>query len=240
MTTTAVLRKAAPLREQVVAALRTEIIEGEMAPGERLFERTLCDRYGVSRTVIREVLRQLESESLVTMRPGHGPEVTRLTPADIKALYEVRAELEGLAAELFARRASDVQVAEMCQLAENLSAQYLNGTLESRGIIKSEFYRLLLEGAGNPVLASSLAQIHARIGIFRHFSFVDPKRVEVSYEEIQAIITAMAQRRDPEAARSASAHHITFAGELAVFEYTKRFSHEKNDGGFDALRSGIH
>lgn len=204
--------------------MRSEIIDGAMLPGERLLEKTLCERYAVSRTVIREVLRQLESENLVSVRPGHGPVVAELTPEEIAGLYEVRRELEGLATELFARRASIEQAAAMLGLAKRLDAEYLAGDLESRGEIKNEFYRLLLEGAGNPALVTVLEGIHARIGIFRHFSFIDQERVELSYAEILIIIEAAARDRDPAAARAASEHHMELAGRLAVLEYAKRYT----------------
>lgn len=236
MSTTAVTRQAAPLREQVAAAMRAEIVDGTLAPGERLYEKSLCERYDVSRTVIREVLRQLESESLVTVRPGHGPMVTVLTPAGIEALYEVRQELEGLAAELFARRADDGQAQAMLELVRGMEQSYLHGDLESRSESKSEFYRLLLEGAGNPVLTSTLEGIHARIGIFRYFAFIDPERVSISYTEIVAIAEAAARDRDPKTARLNSEHHVSLAGKLAILEYTKRFSDDAPAGAANALR----
>ncbi|MBO1901488.1 GntR family transcriptional regulator [Leucobacter weissii] len=229
MPTTAVKRQAAPLREQVVQAMRSEIIDGTLVPGERLLEKALCERYGVSRTVIREVLRQLESESLVSVRPGHGPAVARLSPGEIAGLYEVRRELEGLAAELFARRADGAQAAALLALADRLETDYLEGDTESRGESKNEFYRLLLDGAGNPALATVLDGIHARIGIFRHFSFIDQERVKLSYVEILSIIEAAARDRDPAAARASSEHHIELAGKLAVLEYTKRYSSDPGE-----------
>lgn len=231
MSTTAVTRQAAPLREQVVATMRTEIVDSTLAPGERLYEKDLCERYGVSRTVIREVLRQLESESLITVRPGHGPMVTVLTPSDIEALYEVRQELEGLAAELFAHRATDEQARAMLELVDGMEQSYLHGTLESRGESKEEFYRILLEGAGNPVLTSMLERIHARIGIFRYFAFIDPERAKLSYTEIVAIAEATARDRDPKTARLNSEHHVSLASKLAILEYAKRFSDNGMAGG---------
>lgn len=237
--TTAVSRQAAPLREQVVAAMRAEIVDGALPPGERLYEKTLCERYDVSRTVIREVLRQLESESLVTVRPGHGPMVTVLTPADIESLYEVRQELEGLAAELFAQRASDALAKEMLELVAGMKQTYLNGDFESRSLAKSEFYRILLEGSGNPVLTAMLEGIHARIGIFRYYSFVDPERVRISYPEIIAIADAAARDRDPKTARLNSEHHISLASKLAVLEYTKRYASGEGSDVVEALRDGL-
>jgi DNA-binding transcriptional regulator YhcF (GntR family) len=104
--TTIITRTAAPLRQQVVKAIREDILDGGLVPGQRLVESVLCDAYGVSRTVIREALRQLESEHLIRVMPNLGPIVTVLTESEIKSIYVVRASLEGLAGELFALHAT--------------------------------------------------------------------------------------------------------------------------------------
>ncbi|GAA2228546.1 GntR family transcriptional regulator [Herbiconiux moechotypicola] len=228
-------RHAAPLRQQVVLQLREDILEGVLAPGDRLLENTLCESYGVSRTVVREALRQLETESLITMLPGRGPIVTVLTRHDIESLYEVRRALEGLAAELFAREASDDQAARMRILIDSMEHRYLRGTVESREESKEEFYRLLLEGAGNPVLESQLRGVHTRIGLFRRYAFVDERRVAISMEELRQIVHELAVTRDPFAARQASEHHIQLAGELAVLEYTKRLGHSGQPSQTEAI-----
>jgi DNA-binding GntR family transcriptional regulator len=215
-------RHAAPLRQQVVRLLREDILEGILSPGSRLLESALCESYGVSRTVIREALRQLETESLITMVPNRGPIVTVLSRRDIESLYEVRRSLEGLAGELFALNASAEQAAAMAALIETMEADYLRGSVESREASKEEFYGLLLEGAGNPVLESSLRGIHTRIGLFRRYAFVDEERVAISMQELRRVVRAAAVDRDPVAARSACEHHIRLAGELAVIEYSKR------------------
>jgi DNA-binding transcriptional regulator YhcF (GntR family) len=101
----AVRALAAPLRQQVVDRLRAAVIAGDLAPGQRLTERELIDRVGVSRTVIREALRQLESEGLVETVPNKGPVVRALSRAEAVDLYRIRASLEALAARLFIERA---------------------------------------------------------------------------------------------------------------------------------------
>ncbi len=212
-------RHAAPLRAQVVRALREDILSGSFAPGERLFENVLCENYSVSRTVIREALRQLESESLITMLPGRGPIVTELQRHDIDSLYQVRRALEGLAGELFATLASDEQARQLADHLEVLERDYRHGTVDSRDESKNRFYDLLLAGAGNDVLTSSLWGIHSRIGIFRRLAFVDESRVNLSMQELGAIIRAAAVDRDPVKAREACEHHIRQAGELAVISY---------------------
>lgn len=217
-------RHAAPLRQEVVRLMRQEILEGTLRPGERLRENALCGRYGVSRTVVREAMRQLESESLITLLPNRGPIVTVLTVKDIESLYEVRRKLEGLAGELFASNASDAQARALISHVDRMNTTYLNGDVASRGEAKDDFYRLLMEGAGNPVLDASLQGIHARIGIFRHYAFIDEKRVALSMQELRLIVNAAAVMRDPDAAGRACEEHIALAGRLAVMEYKQRLA----------------
>src|SRR5207248_2791945 len=119
-----VQRVAAPLRTQVLEALRQDVLAAEFQPGERLVEAQLCARYEVSRTVVREVLRQLESEGLVTTVPNRGPVVTELTTADAEALFEVRGALEGLAGALFAERATAEQRERMGKVIRRYARTY--------------------------------------------------------------------------------------------------------------------
>jgi DNA-binding GntR family transcriptional regulator len=221
-------RHAAPLRQHVLSLLREEILEGRHAPGERLRENDLCAAYKVSRTVIREVLRQLESESLIAVIPGRGPIVAVLSKREIESLYEVRATLEGLAGSLFARRASTRQAERLVSHFFLMEDVYLHGTLATREESKTAFYSILLEGADNPVLTAQLTGVHTRIGLFRRYAFLDGDRVASSYGELQNIVRAAAIDRDPEAARAASIHHIELAGRLAVLEYERRVT---ADGG---------
>ena len=97
---------AAPLREQVSDLLRREIVEMRLRPGQRLVERELIKQIGVSRTTIREALRELAAEGLVTTIPQKGAIVAIPSPKEAAEVYEVRALLEGLAAREFARNAS--------------------------------------------------------------------------------------------------------------------------------------
>jgi DNA-binding GntR family transcriptional regulator len=222
MSNATVIRTAAPLRQQVVKLIREDILNGDLVPGQRLTETALCEAYGVSRTVIREALRQLESEHLIKVMPNVGPMVTVLTEQEIKAIYVVRAALEGLAGKLFALNATATQRKNLIKLRDRLDKDYRKGSIESREEIKASFYRQLLEGAGNPVLTENLRSMHARIAVFRRYAFVNDERIEPSIAELEAIIDAAACRRDPDAAWKACEHHILVAGDLAVIEYSKR------------------
>ncbi len=222
MSNTIIVRTAAPLRQQVVRLIREDILNGVLAPGQRLVENALCEAYGVSRTVIREALRQLETERLIQVRANLGPIVTVLTQSEIKAIYVVRAALEGLAGRLFARNATPDQCRDLIHLRDRLDKEYRRGEVDSREVIKADFYRQLCAGAANEVLHESLGSIHARIAIFRRYAFVDPARIEPSISELEAIINAAARDREPDAAAAACEHHIILASDLAIMEYAKR------------------
>lgn len=222
MANSLIARTAAPLRQQVVRLIREDILNGALMPGQRLVESTLCEAYGVSRTVIREALRQLEAEHLIQVRPNLGPVVTVLTESEIRAIYVVRASIEALAGKLFAMHATPAQCRELVRLRDRLDKEYRRGDVDSREEIKADFYRQLGNGTGNEVLTEYLRGIHARIAIFRRYAFVDPARIEPSIAELEAIINAAAIDRDPEAASAACEHHILLAGDLAVEEYVKR------------------
>ncbi len=215
-------RTAAPLRQQVVKHIREEILNGRLVPGQRLVENMLCETLGVSRTVIREALRQLESEHLIKVLPNTGPIVAVLTETEIRSIYVVRATLEGLAGKLFALNANAAQAKSLVKLRDRLDKEYRKGDVDSREEIKADFYLQLLAGGGNEVLTETLRAIHARIAIFRRFAFVDPARIEPSISELETIINAAAVARDPQAAQLACEHHILLAGDLAIMEYAKR------------------
>jgi DNA-binding GntR family transcriptional regulator len=215
-------RTAAPLRQQVVRLIREDILNGALAPGQRLVESSLCTAYGVSRTVVREALRQLESENLIRVLPAQGPIVAVLSEPEIRALYVVRGQLEGLAGRLFAESAGPAEVRALVALRERLRTDYIGGTVARREDFKRDFYGALIAGAGNAVLGEMLAGIHARIAIFRRFAFVDEERVALSAAELDRIIDAAAVRRDPAAAEAACVQHIRVAAELALVEYERR------------------
>src|SRR5947209_19198715 len=169
-------RFAAPLRRQVVDELRQSIISGKLAPGARLVERELIGMMGVSRTVVREALRQLESEGLVAMIANKGPVVRELTLDEAKDLYSIRAVLEGLAARLFTENASDSQHKQLREALDETAKAYKNGNPELSLESKNRFYDVLFEGAGSETLSSMIATLHGRIHRWRALGLSHPKR----------------------------------------------------------------
>lgn len=217
-------RVAAPLRTQVLELFRQDILAAEFAPGERLVEARLCARYEVSRTVIREVLRQLESEGLVTMVPHRGPVITELTASDAEALYEVRCALEGLAGALFAERATPEQRQRMGEVVDRFSRTCREADLRQRLAMKDEFYDILIAGAGNPIVESTLRGIHARVQRLRGLSMQAEGREPETVRELTAIHQAAAVRGDADAARAACETHVRKAAATALAQLAAQLS----------------
>ena len=206
---------AAPVRMQVVSVLQQAIETGRFAPGERLIERELCDLTGVSRTSVREALRELESRGLVQMVANRGPIVAVLTLAEAQELYEVRAALEGLAGELFAVRATDAQVRELRARVDEIKKRARDGEVVELPSVKDGFYELLFEGAGNSVARLMLDTIHSRITLLRRTTLSRPDRAIVMASELEEIMDAI-EAREPEATRKACARHIRMATTVAL------------------------
>lgn len=198
-----VQRLAAPLRQQVLDGLRQAIIDGRLAPGARLTERELTEMMRVSRTVIREALRQLESEGLIAIIPNKGPVVRALTLAEAKDLYQIRAVLEGLAARLFTENADDGQVKRLSQALDVVVKAYESGDAQQVLETKNRFYEVLFEGARSETLSSMLGTLHARIWRWRALGLSHPERSaqrsKESIRNLRAILAAI-RKRDADAA----------------------------------------
>jgi DNA-binding GntR family transcriptional regulator len=210
-----VARVVAPVREQLLQMLRNAISSGELAPGERLIERDICERTGASRTSVREVLRQLEAEELVSVAPGRGTTVTVISADDAADIYELREVLEGIAAKRFAERATDAEIAELEQALWNIKAAAAKGDHVAALAAKEPFYNVLLGGSGNTAIRSTLKTLQTRISMLRASTMAQVGRLAESTQEIEAIVEAI-KARDGRAARRASALHVRNARHHAV------------------------
>jgi len=169
-------RIAAPLRRRVVEALRLSIVHGGLAPGARLIERELIEMMGVSRTVLREALRQLEAEGLIDVIANKGAVVRNLSRAEAEDLYAIRAVLEGLAARLFTERADvDMRRALATALSETASA-YENDAPETIVEAKNAFYQILFQGADSETLSAMIESLQARVWRWRVLGLAHPRR----------------------------------------------------------------
>jgi DNA-binding GntR family transcriptional regulator len=210
-----VSRHPATLRLLVEDKLRAAIASARFKPGQRLIERELCALTGVGRTSIREALRQLEAEGLVTVVPHRGPSVSRITAEEARHLYAVRALLEGYAGRCFAERRREEDIAALLADVDRFvkAARHRNeGELIAT---KTAFYATLLRGCGNPIVAQMLRLLHNRITFLRLTSMTQAGRLKQSVAEIQDIAAAIAGG-DAEAAEKACVRHIERAAKVAL------------------------
>jgi DNA-binding GntR family transcriptional regulator len=206
-------RSAAPLRRNVVDALRKAIVEGTLAPGSRLVERELVAMMNVSRTVIREALRQLESEGVVETIPNKGPIVRKLTLAEAKDLYLIRSVLEGLSARMFVMNAGDAELSKLRERLEETCAAYAGDDPETVLVAKNKFYDVLFSGASD-ILSSMIGTLHARVWRWRALGLHHPQRSRSRSDEsvagLRALMKAI-EARDADKAEAIARHEVTKA-----------------------------
>jgi DNA-binding GntR family transcriptional regulator len=216
------------LVDRLAATLQSRILSGEITTGTRLRQETLAGEFGVSRTPVREALRQLQASGVVAVEPNRGAVVRGPSVRDIREAYAVRAELEGLAAELAAPHIDDAQLVQLRD-AEALFRHSIEEVIEDRrrGVdrhwtTESEweranniFHGVVQEAAGNRQLLRSIAFLHQRFP--RHLTWSALSRsshlLAENIEQHGRILAAI-EARDATRARAAMTEHVRAAGEL--------------------------
>ncbi|PRD55582.1 GntR family transcriptional regulator [Phyllobacterium myrsinacearum] len=215
--TLAALRIETPpitLREIALQRMRRAIISGLFGPGTRLVERTLCDHLGVSRSVIREVIRHMEAEGLVEMLPKHGPIVAPLEWDVARQIYDIRAALETTAVADCARVANDEVKAELRKALDELDqTSRQNSPL---GILDAttDFYRVIFHTGGHTIAWEIVERLNSRISRLRVMTLSTANRTVSGPAQIREIFTGI-ENNNPEAAAAACRAHIAAATTIA-------------------------
>lgn len=203
-----ITRAPALVREQVADYLRDGITSLRLSAGTPLIEREICEATTASRTTVREALRQLESEGLVEVDPGRGAVVKRLSSREVMEIYAVRAQLEGLACQLFAKN-SDEEQRHRLRAAVQAMGEFQEDPLQM--LEKKElFYEVLYEGADNLEVKRLLQSLSRRIKLVQASSLSLPGRPAQSLREIEGIVDAL-ERGDGDLARQRCILHIEAA-----------------------------
>lgn len=203
MVQTELKQRAQPLREAIRDTLRNRIFEGEYTPGMRLVERDLATEFGVSRLPVREALRMLQQEGLVTEPASRGSVVTKLDADQVDDLFSVRIALEVLACRLAAQRATDDDIARLTDLVAQTRDALVRGGLSEAHALNSEFHDEVTRIADNPFLRTALEPLQGRM----HWLFRHVRDLAELVDEHERLLAAIASR-DPERAAAQSAHHI--------------------------------
>lgn len=203
------------LPKRVADTLRNAIAFGELAAGERLVERVICERTGVSRASLREALRELENEGLVTSVPNRGVIISKLTPKEAQAVFEVRATLEGLICRLFCERATPEQALQCEEAFRAVVTAYEEGMPQEMIAAKSRFYDALMAGADNEIAERMLRSIHIRVSQLRVLSLLSEERRKASLAELHVLMDAL-KHRNAQLAEEASRSHVEHAARSAL------------------------
>ncbi|NDW53033.1 GntR family transcriptional regulator [Aliiroseovarius sp. PrR006] len=194
--------------EMILDAIDT----GTYKPGDRLVENELAERFGVSRTPIREALQRLETQSLLT-RDGRSLIVASLDHSQLAELYVVRAELEGLAASLAAQHAAPEEIRVLREMVEEDRQLLDNPSALARA--NRRFHKQLHLASHNRYLVQQLDLVHRSMALLATTSLAAEGRSEDAISEHDAIVTAI-EARDQEAARTALRKHISLAFETRI------------------------
>ncbi len=187
-------RSRRPLHEQAADRLRDMIVEGELAPGERIREQAVCDRIGLSRTPLREAMKVLAAEGLVNLQPNRGATVSDPGPVDIADTFRVIGALEALAGELACERVSDKEVAEIRVLHYQMALHQTRGELREYFRLNQRIHETLVALSGNDVLIEMHRQLGGRIRRQRFVANRSSGRWEQAMQEHEQILEALAAR----------------------------------------------
>jgi len=205
----------APLRNQIIASLRSAIETGVLQPGERLVERDLCEQLGVSRTSLREALRELQALGVLSATESRGLGVATLGAGEAANVYAIRSVLEALVVGQFVEQASDEEVDQLAGLGETLKKAYASGSVERIIRAKRAFYDCICTGARNAIAFDLINRLTLRTSSLRSRSVARKERQATSVKEIDAIIDAI-ERRDVEAAKAAATVHVENSAHSAL------------------------
>ena len=214
-------RTAKTLRMLTLEKMREAILGNYFKPGERLVERQLCEQLNVSRTVVREVLRHLETEGLVESIAHQGPVVATLNAYEAAQIYEIRALLEGNAARLCAERADDATFDQLERINTRIQEAFHKEDFKKVLTHTSEFYETLFMKAGQEVAWGVVQSLNARINRLRAVTISTRGRGAEADQEMARILQALRQR-DGLAAQEASAEHVHRVAAIAAEELKEK------------------
>lgn len=202
--------RSASLASELEGRIERMIVAGDLAPGERINENQLAERFGTSRGPIREAVRALEGSGLVTSVRNRGFFVRRLDVQEVREVYDVRAALFALAGRLLAERVTDEQVDRLHGFVSEMEEAARHRDFDAYYPLNLAFHGHILDAAGNATLAGQYRNFVKKLLLFRARSLVQGGGLAVSNREHREMLTAIAAR-DPSWAHEAHWRHVAAA-----------------------------
>lgn len=202
---------------QIANELEKDILAGRLAADSVVDEVALAQRFGVSRTPVREALLHLSSSGLVRLEPGRGAVVIGISLQQVFDAYEVQATLSALAAELFAIRGTALQHAQMQGLHEQMRSLHEGEEQrETYSALVAQFHELIVQGCGNALLTQQLHQCSRILAPVRHASIMESHTTLAAMNDEHERVVAAILARDAEAAHRAMYEHLHLRGDMAT------------------------
>ncbi len=194
------------LHDELLDRLRSVIVDGELEPGAKVPERELCERYGVSRTPMREALKVLAAEGWVTLMPNRGAMVSALTLEELEETFPVMGVLEALSGEMACANITDDEIAAIQMLHEAMAIHYQKRDLIRYFRRNQQIHEAILEAARNPTLSKIYRELAGRVRRARYIANMSEQRWVQAVREHEQILDALTQRDGPRLARILKRH----------------------------------
>lgn len=208
------------VRDHALEKLRRAIGGGLYPPGTRLVERQLCEALGVSRTSVREALRQLQAENLIAVGKRRSIMVAVISSKDADDIYLMRDYLETQAIRSFVERADPKAIQQLVRIHSDLRQVLGQGDVHELALMAGEFYETILTHSGRKVIADMARQLLARVNYLRMRSMAEPRRLEDGMQEWDRMIEAILNR-DADAAATAMSEHLANSRRAVVSRLQK-------------------
>lgn len=199
--------------DRIRRQIADQIISGALRPGQELDEKTLAEAFNVSRTPVREALRQLAAANLVEWRPHQSAVVAKITASKMVEMFEVMAELEGLCGRLAARRMTPAEHANLHAIHQQFQPFVEARDREGYHALNKTFHRAIYAGSRNEYLRDMAGALYDRLAPYRAYQLKRPDALRLASEEHQAIIDAIVAG-DGEAAYGLLKNHVSLSNEL--------------------------
>ena len=185
----------ASLHADIVSQLRDFIVEEHLPPGSRIPERELCEKFGISRTPLREALKVIAAEGLVELLPNRGARVRQFSEADIRNLFEVLSGLDFVAGRLACARITDDAIAAIEKLHLEMYTHYLRRELADYFRINQKIHQAIIDAAANPLLSANYANLNSIVRRLRYSAnLVNRDRLGDAMREHEQIVDALKRR----------------------------------------------
>jgi len=193
--------------DQIRLRIESAIASGELLPGDAIDDVALADHYKVSRTPVREALLQLQAQGILSSTPRGGSMVAKMNLQQLLSLWELLAELEGIAVRLACERMSNDDTQALVKLHRSSKKLADKEDMDGWQEANLKFHEIIYEGARNPFLRQEVLRIRSRTGVYRRHAFGALGRIKSSFDQHEKIISAL-EKRDAEAASFCMADHM--------------------------------